>query len=136
MDNLTPHFSRSEFTCKDNCGFDAISPSLVESLETLRSKLNRPILILSGCRCEKHNTEVGGEKNSQHLLGHAADIRVPGLTAEEVCEAAMQLSSSHGEEEFYAIRGFGLDEERNFVHLDVRDTPARWRYQDGKVIPW
>ncbi len=34
-----------------------------------------PILINSGFRNEDVNRHVGGVRNSQHLLGHAADIR-------------------------------------------------------------
>ena len=35
-----------------------------------------PFYINSACRCEKHNTNVGGSKNSSHLVGFAFDIRV------------------------------------------------------------
>ena len=34
-----------------------------------------PIIITSGFRCEAVNRKVGGVRNSQHLLGQAADIR-------------------------------------------------------------
>ena len=34
-----------------------------------------PIIINSGFRCEAVNRQVGGVKNSQHLIGQAADIR-------------------------------------------------------------
>jgi uncharacterized protein YcbK (DUF882 family) len=34
-----------------------------------------PIIINSGFRCPRVNALVGGVKNSQHLLGQAADIR-------------------------------------------------------------
>jgi len=34
-----------------------------------------PIIINSGFRCEAVNRRVGGVRNSQHLLGQAADIR-------------------------------------------------------------
>ena len=34
-----------------------------------------PIIINSGFRCETVNRKVGGVKNSQHLIGQAADIR-------------------------------------------------------------
>jgi uncharacterized protein YcbK (DUF882 family) len=35
-----------------------------------------PIIINSGFRNEAVNRQVGGVKNSQHLLGQAADIRI------------------------------------------------------------
>ena len=34
-----------------------------------------PIIINSGFRCEEVNRHVGGVRNSQHLVGQAADIR-------------------------------------------------------------
>ena len=34
-----------------------------------------PIIINSGFRCEAVNRRVGGVRNSQHLIGQAADIR-------------------------------------------------------------
>ncbi|MBR0181578.1 MAG: peptidase M15 [Prevotella sp.] len=35
-----------------------------------------PIIINSGFRCESVNRKVGGVRNSQHLIGQAADIRL------------------------------------------------------------
>ena len=34
-----------------------------------------PIIVTSGFRCEAVNRKVGGVRNSQHLVGQAADIR-------------------------------------------------------------
>jgi uncharacterized protein YcbK (DUF882 family) len=49
--------------------------ALVENvLEPAREKLGGPIIVNSGYRCERHNREVGGVANSQHLRGEAADI--------------------------------------------------------------
>ena len=50
--------------------------ALVENLlEPARGKLGMPIIVNSGYRCERHNRDVGGVANSQHLRGEAADIR-------------------------------------------------------------
>lgn len=43
-------------------------------LDPVRAAFGKPIKVNGGYRCEKHNKEVGGAKNSQHLLGQAADI--------------------------------------------------------------
>lgn len=51
-------------------------------LEPLRRKLNQPIIVTSGFRCEKLNKVVGGSPTSQHRYGQAADIRVNGLSPE------------------------------------------------------
>jgi len=44
-----------------------------KTLQPLRDKLQVPIRITSGYRCEKLNTKIGGSKSSQHILGQAAD---------------------------------------------------------------
>ena len=43
-------------------------------LQPIRDKYGKPIVVTSGFRCEKLNKAVGGVKNSQHVLGEAADI--------------------------------------------------------------
>lgn len=43
-------------------------------LEPLRKKLGINITISSGYRCELLNMQVGGSKNSQHMVGEAVDI--------------------------------------------------------------
>lgn len=43
-----PHFKRSEFACKDKCGFDDIDLKVVEILENIRAHFgNRPVIITS-----------------------------------------------------------------------------------------
>ncbi|KAB8035854.1 peptidase M15 [Silvanigrella paludirubra] len=56
------------------------------ALEPLRQYLNKPIKILSGYRCEELNNAVNGVKNSQHLLGCAADITVENIPHPELFE--------------------------------------------------
>lgn len=43
-------------------------------LQPIRDRYGKPIVVTSGFRCEKLNKAVGGVKNSQHVLGEAADI--------------------------------------------------------------
>ena len=78
MGDLSKNFNRSEFTCKCGCGHSEVSPALVELLQELRDLLDRPVSILSGCRCKAHNKAVGGVSNSAHVAGEAADIYVKG----------------------------------------------------------
>jgi len=44
-------------------------------------------MINSAYRGPLVNAAVKGSKNSQHLIGCAADIRVPGMTPDAVCRA-------------------------------------------------
>ena len=56
----------------------------VNILQPLRNKLKEPIIITSGYRSEKLNRIIGGSKNSQHVIGEAADIIVPRMQACEL----------------------------------------------------
>ena len=63
----------------------------VEVLEPLRRFLgNKVIVILSGYRPSWLNKAVGGSKNSDHLLGAAADIVVTGMSPRAVCQAVQR----------------------------------------------
>lgn len=135
LGDLTRNFSRYEFRCRGFehgfacCGASApVSLRLVRALQTLRSQLDRPLIINSGFRCLRWNSvprEEGGpgsNDNSQHCLGLAADVMVPaGLTADALGEAALLLPE-------FLMGGVGIYEVSGFVHLDIRgDGPAFWR---------
>lgn len=113
---LSPHFKRSEFACKDACGFDDVDPILVLLLEDIREYFDAPVIVHSGCRCPRHNHAVGGAKHSQHLLGKAADITVQGHTPDEVADVIESRYPQSG----------GLGRYDSFTHVDVRKTLARW----------
>lgn len=49
--------------------------SLWNTLNYLREKLDRPIIINSAFRSPEVNKQVGGAKRSLHMQGRAADIR-------------------------------------------------------------
>jgi uncharacterized protein YcbK (DUF882 family) len=114
MGDLSPNFSRWEFACKCGCGFDTVDVKLIEDLETIREHFDRRVDINSGCRCESHNRAVGGSKNSQHMLGRAADIVVDGVPPRIVGELAHQIGVG------------GLKAYETFTHIDSRNGVARW----------
>jgi len=124
---LSANFKASEFACRCGCGQVKVDQRLVDGLQELREDLGRPIIITSGYRCPEHNARVGGAANSQHVLGRAADIRVAGMTAAELYSAASRIA---------AFSGFGRDDARGFLHVDVRDNPARWCYSGGRQSAW
>ena len=78
-------FKEKEFACKC-CGQLPLSTgsgqaprenvkALVrEVLDPVREQLGKPIVVNSGYRCEKHNKDVGGVRNSQHLRGEGFAI--------------------------------------------------------------
>jgi len=116
MAALSAHFKRSEFACECGCGFDTADAALLECLRQIRQKFKRPVLILSGCRCEAHNKEIGGAPNSQHIYARAADISVIGHSPEEVADFAE------------TIPDVSVGRYRGHTHVDTRTGPPRyWR---------
>ena len=56
----------------------AIRLLVLNLLQPLRDKLQRPLVLSSGYRSPALNKAIGGAKNSQHLKGEAADISCQG----------------------------------------------------------
>ena len=97
---MTPHFSLAELTVTDHREFDntpnesetANLQRLAEFLEIVKATLGgKPIMVNSAFRSKAVNDAVGSKDTSQHRLGCAADIRVPGMTPDEVVKALMGL---------------------------------------------
>lgn len=53
----------------------ALKRLAVEVLQPIRDAWGQPVIVSSGYRCPRLNAAVGGVKNSQHVLGQAADIK-------------------------------------------------------------
>ena len=63
-------------------------PRLANFLEEVKTLLGgKPIMVNSGFRSEGVNNAVGSSNKSDHRRGCAADIRVPGMTPDEVVRA-------------------------------------------------
>ena len=99
--NLSPHFTLDELTITDHREFDNTpGPNEVRNLRRVAALLemvktalgDRPILVNSGYRSKQVNDAVGSKDSSQHRLGCAADIRVPGMLPDEVVKACMAAS--------------------------------------------
>ena len=113
---ISEHFSREEFACKCGCGFAAVDIELLSILELIRNELDKPVIITSACRCEKHNHAVGGRDGSYHKKGLAVDFQVKGMSATSVYTLVDGMLGDK----------FGIGSYDNFVHLDVRSKKARW----------
>lgn len=122
------HFNISEFLCKcGDCDFKEVDQILIDLLETVRLQLGKPIAVVSGIRCPKHNTKVGGAVRSQHLpdangISGAADLYSDGVSSGRFFMLALEAGAPG--------RGMGATK----VHLDSRDTPASWMYGDYKGV--
>lgn len=97
---MTPHFTLAELTHTDHREFDntpnetetANLQRLAEFLEIVKTTLGgKPIMVNSAFRSKQVNDAVGSKDTSQHRLGCAADIRVPGMTPDEVVKALIDL---------------------------------------------
>lgn len=122
MGDISEHFDRSEFECKDNCGFVAVDIELISVLEDLRSYFGGPITITSGCRCQKHNTEIpGAAPNSMHTKGIAVDFKTKNSAKRQVHSRYIY---DYLDRKYPNKYGIGLYNNR--IHLDVRSDRARW----------
>jgi hypothetical protein len=59
-------------------------------LEDVRKLLGKPLHINSAYRSPLANEAVGGKKTSQHCRGTAADIKVKGMTPDQVVRAIVK----------------------------------------------
>ncbi len=114
---LTKNFSRTEMECPC-CGVCEMKPEFMIKLQQLRDSWNRPIIIDSGFRCPSHNKIVGGEPDSQHLIGNAADILIEDN--EERFGLLVRIFS-------IGFRGIGANEK--YTHVDLRvGNAVCWLY--------
>ena len=97
--NLSPNFTLDELTHTDhrdldNTPNDAELENLVrlaEFLEQVKEVLGgKPIIVNSAFRSKAVNDAVGSKDTSQHRIGCAADIRVPGMKPDEVVRAIIE----------------------------------------------
>ena len=88
-------------------------------LEQVRGLINKPIRISSGYRCIALNQLVKGQPNSQHLVGCAADIKVSGMTPDEIVKAIIQSEIQYDQ----LIREFCDGKGNGWVHISVPNKP-------------
>ena len=115
-DYISEHFREAEFAC-NHCGKlheDGVPDELLELLERVRAQFGRPVNVNSGYRCPIHNTNCGGARSSQHLLGNAADIWINGVGPADVYMFLDPIVTG------------GLGSYPTFTHVDVRRNKARW----------
>lgn len=131
---MTPHFTLAELTITEHRQFDntpnadevANLTRLAEFLETVKTALDaKPIMINSAFRSKQVNDAVGSKDTSQHRLGCAADIRVPGMTPDEVTRAVIAAGLPFDQ----LIREFD-----SWTHLSVPSTPGLFPRRQALII--
>jgi putative chitinase len=123
MTLLTEHFTLEELTVTDHREFTN-EPSeyekanlmrLAEFLEQVKTVLGgKPIMVNSAFRSKAVNDAVGSRDTSQHRIGCAADIRVPGMTPDEVVKAIIASDLQYDQ----IIREFD-----RWTHISVPNSP-------------
>lgn len=105
---LTPHFTLEELIFSETAQREGVGnnppnellPEIkktAEMLEKIREVLGLPIFVTSGYRSILVNRLVGSKSDkSDHILGAAADIKVAGMTAYEVCKKIEPLVDELG----------------------------------------
>ena len=95
---MTPNFTLAELTVTDHREFkNEPNPSEIANLQRLAGLLEQvkivlcgvPIMVNSAFRSKEVNDAVGSKDTSQHRLGCAADIRVPGMAPDAVVKAVI-----------------------------------------------
>lgn len=88
-----------------------IAVKLVELLDAVEDKFGRRgLVLLSGYRTPKLNRRLlGAAEHSLHMLGWAADIKIPGYSSTQVKNFARRKG----------VGGVGYYPHKGFTHLDV-----------------
>jgi len=126
--NLSEHFTLEELTHTDHREFsNEPNESETENLKRLAGFLEevktvlggKPVMVNSAFRSKAVNDAVGSKDTSQHRIGCAADIRVPGMTPDQVVKAVLSSDLQYDQ----IIREFD-----RWTHISIpnkKDTPAR-----------
>ena len=132
--NLTEHFTLEELTHTDHRQFDN-EPNeaelenikrLAAFLEDVKTALGgRPIMVNSAFRSKQVNDAVGSKDTSQHRIGCAADIRVPGVTPDEVVKTIIAAGLPYDQ----VIREFD-----RWTHISIPNEPARAPRKQALII--
>jgi putative chitinase len=131
---MTEHFTLEELTHTDHRELDntpndaekANIQRLAEFLEQVKTTLGgKPIMVNSAFRSKAVNDAVGSKDTSQHRVGCAADIRVPGMTPDEVVRTI--IASDLGYDQ--VIREFD-----RWTHVSIPNTAGAEPRKQALII--
>jgi len=134
MAQLSEHFSYEELTHTDHREFDntpndqelANLTRLAAFLEQVKATLGgKPIMVNSAFRSKQVNDAVGSKDTSQHRIGCAADIRVPGMTPDEIVKTVIASGLQFDQ----VIREFD-----RWTHISVPNTPDMKARKQALII--
>lgn len=118
---ITKNFQIKEFKCKDGSDTILIDHKLAALLQGIRDHFGRAVTINSAYRTKSHNAAQGGNSNSLHLYGQAADIKISGVTPLQLAQYAQSIG----------VKGIGR--YSTFVHVDTRTSKYFWYTYNNKT---
>lgn len=128
------YFKLSEFDAKDENGKKIpgtggqMRASTLVKCDALRELYGKPLVVASGIRTPERNKQVGGVKNSSHLLGYAVDWRD---IFDDYLIQFLDAAWSAG------FRRFGI--MATGIHTDddpTKTSPALWDYSTTPRSRW
>ena len=125
LEELT-HTDHREFSNEPNESERANLVRLAIFLEQVKDLLDgKPIMVNSAFRSKAVNDAVGSKDSSQHRVGCAADLRVPGMTPDEVVKAIIGSGLPFDQ----VIREFD-----RWTHISVPNTPEMTPRRQALII--
>lgn len=135
--HLSDHFTLEELTTSETAdrnnwentpNADELSnlKRLAEFLEEVKQILGgKPVMINSAFRSKLVNDAVGSRDTSQHRVGCAADIRIPGMSPNEVVQAVIESGIGYDQ----VIREFD-----RWTHISIPNRPEDKPRQQALII--
>jgi hypothetical protein len=132
--NLTEHFTLEELTHTDHREFENVPNEaelenlkrLAELLEDVNTALGgKPVMVNSAFISKQVNDAVGSKDSSQHRIGCAVDVRVPGLTPDQVVRTIIEAGLPYDQ----IIREFD-----RWTHISIPNEAARAPRKQALII--
>ena len=131
---LTKHFTLEELTTPEHRELSN-EPNETERTNLVRLAIfleqvkellgGKPIMVNSAFRSKAVNDAVGSKDSSQHRVGCAADLRVPGMTPDEVVKAIMASDLLFDQ----VIREFD-----RWTHISIPNSPEMKPRRQALII--
>jgi len=131
---LTKHFTLEELTITEHREFSN-EPNETEKTNLVRLAIfleqvkellgGKPVMVNSAFRSAQVNQAVGSAPTSQHRVGCAADLRIPGMTPDEVVKVVIASDLAFDQ----VIREFD-----RWTHISVPNSPEMKPRRQALII--
>ena len=98
-----------------------------EVLDPIRDAAGLPVNPTSWFRCEALNEAIGGYIRSQHLIGEAVDLKIPGMRAMEIAQLVHDMGVEFDQCIWYSAKRGG--------HLHISFTGRRRNRMEFRHAP-